>query len=305
MAITGTIVRHQTAAAGAASASIYPVFTLKDLDTAAPANVRMDEENVMEGFVGDGDHVVLPLTTDALEYYDNASPPVLQWDVTLVEVNAAVDQWAGFTFDETDSLIYGIGVDTTTTPDTFYTFSVNAAGTIVNIGNDQPTSDFTSPGNYWNVAPTSANSMILQRSADGSGNLFLRNGKEEAEINIATGAFVSDPAALPGSTVSIATPFKTTDGHFIGLFQDRTTNLSQLSNTVLGLRSSSGTLFANIPVPTISGVPASVSGCKLIPWKGYAAIAVTTTASGRNGTRQATLADINTFTNSVLAILGG
>ena len=157
----------------------------------------------VEGFVGNGDYINLPAaaTSGTLDYYNSAG--TLQWSKSKTHIHADVDYWVGPIFD--DGKIYALGVDTTPTLNKYYLASINAAGSVTTIGSGaQPGSDFTNAAttNWWGVTNGVAiyGASLIQRAAVGSGNLLVRvatsGGCEEMEINIATGAIVSDPAVV-------------------------------------------------------------------------------------------------------------
>ena len=195
---------------------IPPILNRTPLGDAAFAEGRTSNRH--RGFLGNGDYVETPATVgDTLEYYNNAG--VLQWSIANTQLNAAVDNWVGFHADLTDLLIYAIGVDETTTTDTFYLVSINTAGTITNIGaGAQPGVDFGQTGtNWWAQSATSTGSSLIQRAADGSGNIFVRQsntglGFQEMEVNITTGAIVSDPAVIDINMKFV--PWKTQKGQY-------------------------------------------------------------------------------------------
>jgi len=233
---TKTVSAAAATTTGTGTNLIPPVLPRTPLGDAAFANGRVSNRH--RGFLGNGDYVETPATVgDTLEYYNNAG--VLQWSIANTQLNAAVDNWVGFHADLTDLLIYAMGVDEGTTPDTFYLVSINTAGTITNIGaGAQPGVDFAStPTNWWAQSATSTGSAMIQRAADGSGNIFVRAsntslGFQEMEVNIATGAIVSDPAVIDIEMKFV--PWKTQNGRFwtvnnAGLQQF----LSPISGTIL------------------------------------------------------------------------
>ncbi|MBL4680851.1 MAG: hypothetical protein JKY88_09030 [Pseudomonadales bacterium] len=192
---------------------VMPILTPVSLGAALFAEAQTG--NRLEGYSGDGDYIELPSSAaDTIEYFNSAGSS--QWTVSQANVHANIDDWVGFLFDA--SLIYLVGVDEGTTPNTYYTASINSAGTIVNIGNAQPSSDFTTAAAAWwtNTIVTNGSSLI-QRAAVGSGNIFVRQtngaGMEEMEINISTGAIASDPAVVNADLQF--TGWKTSNGLYI------------------------------------------------------------------------------------------
>lgn len=170
---------------------------------------------IMQGFVGDGDEIELPTTSgDTLDYNNAAGSN--QWALNKSSINASVDDWSGFMYDATDDLIYIVAYDDTA--DTLYTASVNQAGTVTNIGNavlsSAPTTTISFTVNVGNAGASN-----IWRTADGSGNLFLRysdsNIIKQVEINISTGAIVSGPDDY--ALMSVA-PYETAAGSRVAKF---------------------------------------------------------------------------------------
>ena len=189
----------------------FPVIVPKNLGTAYPAGYQ-GVAHQAPGWSGNGDYLTLGGT---VAYYNNAGTQ--QWSKAATAINAACDHFAAYCYDNTDSLLYGVAVDIGTSPSTYYLFSINSSGTIVNIGNAAPTTDFNDIPK-WTDSISTDTSGVLQRVADGSGNLWLRttNG-EEMEINVSTGAIVTDPAnvfAVTGNDLC----HKLADGNYISAF---------------------------------------------------------------------------------------
>lgn len=235
-----------------------PQLARSSLGSAAFAN--SSQSNRYEGFNGDRDYVELPiLTGNNLEYFNNADAS--QFTVSKSDINAAVDDWVGFIFDKTDSLIYIVAVDEGTTPNTYYTASVNSSGTVVNIGNAQPSSDFTTAATgWWVTVSVVVGASAIQRASDGIGNLFVRQtntgGMEEMEINISTGAIVSDPAVVDVNIIDVA--WKAQSGNY---YSSDSGNLHLFYNSV------SKTINISIDDPVNFGWTPS-NAVKFIQWKG-------------------------------------
>ena len=132
------------------------------------------------------------------------------WSIAPTDVNANCDSWIGFYYDGGDGVLYSIGADTSTAPDTYYTVSINSAGTITNIGNAQPT---TGTANVWP-------DTMVTRSANSTGNLFIRTGFLEIEINVSTGAITTDVATIieTSESTAIISFYKSEDGGHYAAF---------------------------------------------------------------------------------------
>ena len=186
-----------------------PVLTASNLGAAAFDGGQVG--NRLDGFNGDGDYIELPISSGTdVEYFNAAGAS--QWTVSITDIDATADEWVGFVFD--DDRIYIVASNNGTAPDTFYTASVNSAGTVTNIGNAQPSSDFTTAAGKYTASTINAGSSMVQRDSVGAGNLFVRQfesaGMQEMEINITTGAIVSDPAVIDSNHNNVS--WKTTSG---------------------------------------------------------------------------------------------
>lgn len=250
--------------------------------------------NHAPGFAADtGYFFDLPTGAAGNLSYNNASG-VSQWSVALSHINAACDKWCGFMLDATDALLYGVAVDENTSPDTYYTFSVNSAGTVTNIGNAQPSTDFS-------IQAAWASAGHLQREADGSGNLTLRSGNsltlQEMVINISTGAIVSDPTGLSGfySTSSMSATRKTSNGVLVSI-----------ANGSLRLVGSNGAFLYGVTNPANLGIQ-YITGSNLdaLQWNGkvYLASSSTSLMSGY-GARQFTTTEFDTRFERIARDLG-
>ena len=84
----------------------WPVLALSTLGTDA-FNLGQ-QGNRVTGFSGGGDYIELPISavTD-IEYFNSSDAS--QWTVAIADVDASIDDWVGFTFD--NDVIYGVAVD--------------------------------------------------------------------------------------------------------------------------------------------------------------------------------------------------
>ena len=174
---------------------IWPVLPTSRIADAAAFD--RSNTNRFEGFAANGDYVHIPSSlADTLQYYNAAG--ALQWSKTIADFAALADDWVGMFFD--DNLIYVVVVDEGTS--TYYTCSVNSAGTIVNIGNDIPSPDMPFPSNTWWFTrfTQTDGATVVQREAIGSGNILVRmigtNNAYEMTIDISNGTITSDPAQV-------------------------------------------------------------------------------------------------------------
>lgn len=252
--------------------SAYPVLRAKALGVAAPNNV-MDTQNSYPGFSDDGDYVLVPATsTGNIEYYNSSK--ILQWSKSITDVNAAVDKWFGWRRSDDGALLHGLGIDEGTTPITFYTFTINSAGTIANIGNDQIASDFSPAVEWGDAVGVDTSSNIQINEATDIITLFSGND-EVATIDFTDGQFLTAPTTILTSGDKMS--FKTTAGDYVHEFTRVTGEETSQIRTVNG----SGSSIFSYRVPTTTGIPAAgVAGVKPIEWNNYIAMWSNATKQG-------------------------
>ena len=248
------------AAEAATTAATGTTPTLKTRTLTNEANGNLNVGTNLTGFNLDGDWISILNNTADVQYFNSSD--ALQFSVALTDVNAAVDFWVGFV--KFGDLVFGIGIDTGTAPDTLYTFTFNQSGTVVNIGNAQLSSDFAvSP--RWATNSDSSGSTGMQID----GNIFLRVASttpEEAEINISTGAIISGPTEYGGATGQLNLAiYKTSNGNYVGGFDSAEGNANiHLSKTfALGTGASFG---AGNAFPLSINAPLSTVGVKPVQW---------------------------------------
>lgn len=232
----------------------------------------------MPGFTGDTGHYFTFTSTQVLYY--NASD-VLQWSVTRTsDIHASTDFWVGFMLDSSASLLYTVAVDTTA--GRYYTASIDSSGTVVNIGNAVPSTDFTN-------TPSWSSSGQVYRTADGSGNLFVRFSSgtafEEMTISIADGSIVADAAQITGVNTATALPalYKTTNGVYVGGFRMNLYGISSLQYLV----GSDGAHREDIILPPLSGFGGAVNSLAYpLQWNGYIVLSTGATATDISGPRR-------------------
>jgi len=292
-----TLPSNNVVAGVAGAANIFP--TLTPLPIGITAGFRNMESTInLEGFAGDGDYIELPSTnTDTLDYFDAAGS--VQWTTARTDLGAAVDNWMGFTLDATDDLIYMVGVDTATSPNTYFLSNVNQAGTVVNIGNAQPAGDFTPASPAWNTAPGTDGSSLIQRVADGAGNMLVtvRNntgGVEQLVMDITNGTIVSDPTPVTSDGNTPDVGYKTNSGVYISWTVTtsnlRVVRINDADRSYPGIK-----LFeANAGIP--QGFTLHV---KIIPWKGYVASAGTASGFDAFGPKSWAIDEMNRFAQAL------
>jgi len=131
------------------------------------------------------------------------------WTVAFSDVNANVDNWLGAGaigwYDSVNDRFWAWGYDSTTAPDTLYTFYITLeTGVVTNVGNTPFAVD---------PADRALNSGVsVFRSAEDTGNFTLTFSDRTIVINESTGAFVSDVAATNTSNGEKAGTYVTADG---------------------------------------------------------------------------------------------
>lgn len=201
------------------------------------------------GYSSDGDYFDLPTSsTDSLVYVNSAGSTV--YTKAYTDLHANVDQWCGFYFDGTD--MWAVGVDTGTTPDTYYTATINSAGTVTAVGNAQPTTDFTTAP-AWDAQGTNL-------WYDGSANLKLFSDSEVMSIATADGTISVDTAAAISGQVDYWV-YQTTNGLFVSAL-DLQNDVSKPIEFAVG--NSSGQTATVAMVRGLHGI-GSLTNSELVP----------------------------------------
>jgi hypothetical protein len=234
----------------------FPILKSASLGSATPAYLSIYPQ-YMPGWSNNGDYVKLPYSVgDDIEYYNNAE--ALQWGVDKTAINAACNKWCGITFDGTD--IYVVAANTATAPDTYYSAKINSAGTVTNIGNAQPSSDWGNTGMLDFVGSNGAGFLDL----DASGNLRIGNANEYAILDKSTGAFNTQPTSF-GSNCG----YVTADGQYrLGYFN---TNNILASLCRLYVQIPGTTRNAQLEIPLATGTPYQVTTetVRFVVWGDY------------------------------------
>lgn len=282
-------------AAAGGGAGAWPVLAPAKLTTEAFTNVMVG--NRVEGFAGTGDYVDLPISgATNIEYF---IADVSQWTVSLANLNTAfslgagtIDTWVGFPFD--NNLIYIVALDVNVAPDKFYLATVDSAGTIAPVGTGaQPGVGFTQSTGW----DTTSGGTLVQRAAIGSGNLFVRQanatGMEEMEINIATGAIVSDPAVVDATGTFDNVSWKSSTGVHLGM------------NASYSLFGDDGpfTVIADTTITRLIGaIGITETNRKLLQWKDKVYLVTVNSAAVESDQRVFKATGMETFVNAMYAM---
>ena len=249
-----------------------------------------------------GSAIFLPDTSTATVVANDVTGSAL-WTFTIASFTAAitgtVTNWVGWYMNDAATELFGIALDTGTVNDTFYLFSINVSGTITEIGNNQPSSDFT-------VAPPSwgATSSII---TDGSGGFKIvvtsinASGSEFAIMD-STGTFTTDPTAImtnanagPGNAA-----YETTGGKLLSEVEsDPTTN-----TTTLKVSNKTDSAVIVLPYDAVKGIATGTNGMFFIRWQDFIIIWDAAAAGNMEGKFKYTEAQVDTFADDLLAYGG-
>lgn len=185
--------------AGGGGGLAVPVISLltnypKMLST---ATLHTNQGNIMPGFVGDQDVIEIPISAAFTLNYTDASGSLVFFKNVDDFGGGNSDIWMGYFFK--GSLLYVFTIDTTTAPDTFYTDTVDIAGNIVNIGNDQPANNNFNGANFNTSTGTTASNQVMQHP-DGNSVIWLGkklSGVEYLITNLSDGQFTVDSPVDP------------------------------------------------------------------------------------------------------------
>lgn len=253
-------------------------------------------DNYLEGFASSaGSSISLPTSeTAALTLY-SVTGSTLWTKAAPTNVDAAADAWVGFWMNADATLLYVITVDDGTIPDTFFLSSINAAGTVVNIGNDAPSSDFLNEPSWsvdgWIQPDGSGGFKIFSTSATSANNQYA--------IMNSSGVFTTDPTALyTNSSVSNLVPgYETTDGNLLFRQSFVVANNSIISPV-------SNKTEASLPyLPLDSNLGAGSSTTWLMDWKDYV-VNASNAASVTRGNFKYTPAQAATYVSELLSYSG-
>jgi hypothetical protein len=283
-----------SSASGVAVTGSTPVLQ----GTQLPSYWDNNQQNVLEGFVGSvGSSIELPTTgTGSLICYDATGSTL--WSYITANINAADNQYLGFWMNDAADLLYVVTIDTDTTPDTYRLSSINLAGTIVNIGNDQPSVEFATSNAYWTT-----NGMI---QPDGSGGFTIIKGSstagnDEFAVMDSSGTFTTSPARI--TTVNAnhgiyGYSYKTDNGYW--LYQV-TLNSSNF-HAQISISNETDNSPALLPYNNLNGCAISTDS-GFIAWRDYV-IGVDGSSNVRRGNKKFTKAQINAFATQLAAYTG-
>ena len=169
--------------AGGSSGSVVPVFRRKRAVLNRSGGFHPD------GFAGNGDYIRLPATASgALQYY-NASNSLV-WSKSPADLFTGSNNWVTFALS-VGGLLYCVTTDLSGGTGSVRLSTINAAGTIAQIGAGFVPSPALTTGDTWEPG-SNADAAGCQL---GGGNLAVFLSSRIITVNATTGASVSDVAS--------------------------------------------------------------------------------------------------------------
>lgn len=248
-----------------------------------------------------GSAILLPISdTSTLSAVDVTGSTL--WSFTAASFSAAITgqitSWVGFYMNDAATLLFGVGLDNATTNDTFYLFTINASGTINEIGTDQPSTDFvTEPqwSDFGTIQP------------DGSGGFEIFSGgstvanSQFAIIN-SSGTFTTDPTLVFSNANAAAGVgmYETSGGKILGpLGSSPTTN-----NTTTNVSNKTDTAFVVLPYNAVKAIDGQGNGFFFLRWQDFIITWDASAAEQQEGRFKYTEAQVDAFADALLSYGG-
>lgn len=286
------------------SGSFYPAINPSQTYTGPPPDIFNSDLNGVSGYLQDGDYVVLPASfTGTITYFDNTGNQIVagSWSggIAHTDIDATCDGWVGFMMDASESLLYVAAVDSALQK--IFLATVDAAGTITNIGAGiTPTTPFSASPQWLN--PTGNGATSIYREGDGAGNIFVRLTSvsfiEEIELNIATGALVTDTEVV----TSRLSHYKTQKGNYIGYFGSQPLPTSSGgAQLMVDVGGSKGAI--RIPLDYSTNIGSTSVGAMALQWNGRIVL-VSPSESQIFGPRAYEVSIFNTWVDRLATLAG-
>lgn len=253
---------------------------MQPLDIGAAGFTFMDRTNSIEGFLGNGDYITLPISSATnIDYKTNAGVSPAGFPITIANVSAAISgaatDWLGFGFYGSELMAVVINGATDVT-----VVNIAIDGTITPLG---PTVAFgaafsVTPG-WKQPAAAGAGASMTYRVND-AGNIFIivnGAGMEGAELSGVDGSIVSAPAVTVDIPGRAALGYVTASGVYAAGFAQAVTSntaLITVANVSADVRSAFLALPPGWPY-TGDAVPQGV----IIQTKGYRTLVTPASAS--------------------------
>jgi len=260
--------------------------------------------NIMEGFIGDGDAIILPDSPSiSIEYFDKDGNSIIdgEWGggILPTDIDGSCDDWMGFRFDSVDDVIHVCAVDINTSPNTYFFASITQLGVITVIGSDQINFDFI-VGAEWK-SPQVSGASSLYRENDGSGNFIIRVNDgglttDEAQFSSVDGTQQGLLITATGSTGH----YKTPNGNFVGLFQG---DSADKDGCVINIGRENGSIALSVPNET--NIPyGSNNGVFPMQWKGLIVFGGPSNNNNIFGCKASSVNDFNNFIDALANAAG-
>jgi hypothetical protein len=267
--------------------------------SAVPSHWDAQKTNALEGFASSvGSQIKLPTTSsNALTCLDASGSALSGWPkANPAAVVATYDNWYGFWMNDDATLLYVVLVEVGSTPDTFALVTINVAGTVVTLGTDQPSSDFTT-ASFWasdaaTIQPDGTGFKLLNAYDDATNAQF-------AIIDIA-GQFTTDPTALytdAALSMSADPIYETADGFLIGGAKQNTDS----SDIEIEIHNKTDNIVTTLPLGSVRGLGTTSGG--FMRWRDYV-VFWEASGVGRQGLLKSSVSDADTFAKQLAAYVG-
>ena len=250
---------------GAGGEGIFPQFLHQDLSN----HPDMEFLRNVEGFLGNGDYIVLPVddfSGSVIDYKNAAGVSQPGWPIAATAINSNVNIWLGFVLD--GSTLFVTAMDVVPNPRVVYTVTININGNITNLPGSPATLTDTATiqGVGWADNGLNFNNnrgTNMYRDSFGSGNLnvlhfndgsggITNRATAEIIIDSVTGVLIQSSFTNVGDFGdSFHYSYKTPNGVYVGLFKITSFGLCKLH-----MRGPLGK--AEVDVPLSTGIAGSL-----------------------------------------------
>lgn len=200
---------------------LFPVFTPK-------RTMQSRVSGEPEGFLGNGDVIQLPTVvgaTGTLTYRNNVNT-IIWGPVVPTAIHANCTAWMTFSLDSVDALLWVVAQDDIN--NVLYLATIDAAGTIVNVGNAATTGNLADVGTGWISVVSQRSGANMLRAVEGAGNFTLHATNLRFEIDYTNGAIVTETALTDGK----AGAFESTSGSTFNVGSTEALNAGTSSGTL-------------------------------------------------------------------------
>jgi len=253
-----------------------------------PAYRQSSNQINLEGFASlSRSSIVLPNgVSGSLVLVDSTGSTI--WSYAPGAFNAAADSWAGFWMNDDATLMYVFASDTTVAPNAWYTSTVDAAGTIVELGNDQPALEFTTLSQWWTggtgVQPDGTGSFKILHNVDATNGQYA--------VLDSAGQFTTQPTdfyddGMDAPNVHGSSPYETDGGYIISDI------IGSSGRINLGITHKYSSIDMNISSDTFLGW----GGRSVIRWRDY--VVTWHTSGSREGLVKYSVSDFDKYASEM------